>query len=687
VNASIGVRKANRLAGEQSPYLRQHQHNPVDWYPWGEEAFAKAREENKLVFLSIGYATCHWCHVMERESFENARVAAVLNEHFVAIKVDREERPDLDHIYMSAVQAMVGQGGWPLTVFLTPDRQPFYGGTYYPPEPKHDRPGLIQVLHAVQRLWNNQVDKVLTSARDLTRQLQLLNSPQQDSTAELRLDMLVNALHRLKTGFDSRHGGFGGPPKFPHPSQQRLLLRLGTRLGDQEAIQQVLFTCDRMAAGGIHDHLGGGFARYSVDAEWQVPHFEKMLYDNAQLAQLYLDAYVIGGSESHAEVVRDILGYVARDLTHPLGGFYSAEDADSEGKEGKYYCWTLAELKSLLEDEELEVVTRFYGVTAQGNFVDHSDPDPLPGQNVLHLADASLDPAQLALLDSARAKLLAARSQRMRPLLDDKVLSSWNGLMLGAFARAGIVLGRADYLNTAEKALAFIKHSMWDDSANVLYHRWRAGHHDQIQLLSAYSFLAQGVLDLYEATLNAEYLQFARKLVSAMIDRFYDSAAGGFWQSAPATETLIVQAKEDHDSAEPSGTSVAVSALLRLGVITGELDFRTKAERTLMLYANRIAHYPEALTVMLQALDFALGEPDHLVVSGPVESEKTVSLLHAAHRIYRPNLVIMGTRAPVHDLAQQLPGQSTRPGAYLCAGQTCLMPAFTPEELRARLSA
>ena len=410
----------NRLAGEKSPYLLQHQHNPVDWFPWGEEAFARARQEDKPIFLSIGYSTCHWCHVMERESFENGQIAAFLNAHFISIKVDREERPDVDKIYMTAVQAMTGQGGWPLNCFLTPDLKPFYAGTYFPPEGQPGRPGLLQVLQQIAKIWKTGRAKVLDTAKDFYARLAGFVLPR-PADGLLSSGLLANAAARFKLEYDPVHGGFGAAPKFPRPSQPAFLLRYGVRAKDAEAVQMVLHTCDCMAAGGMHDQLGGGFARYSVDAQWLVPHFEKMLYDNAQLLNLYLDAWLVSGEARHAETARGILRYVLRDMAHPEGGFYSAEDADSEGKEGKFYCWTTDELKSLLTEEEFRAAARYFGLTERGNFTDHSDPDPLSGQNVLSVADPELSPAGAERLASARKKMLDARSRRVRPRLDDKI--------------------------------------------------------------------------------------------------------------------------------------------------------------------------------------------------------------------------------------------------------------------------
>ncbi|HMO66933.1 MAG TPA: thioredoxin domain-containing protein, partial [Verrucomicrobiota bacterium] len=527
-----------RLAAEKSPYLLQHRHNPVDWFPWGEAAFARARAEGRPIFLSIGYSTCHWCHVMERESFEDGATARVLNAHFVSIKVDREERPDVDQIYMAYVQARTGSGGWPLNVFLTPGLQPFHGGTYWPPEPRHGRPSFRQVLGQIADLWRERRGEVLAAAGEMTERLRLHFEQAPAGAGGLPgAVVLPAALAALKEDHDPVHGGWGGAPKFPSPSHPSFLLRAGHAAGDAEAVRQVLHTCDRMAAGGLHDQLGGGFARYSVDAEWLVPHFEKMLYDNAQLVQLYLDAFLASGVARHADVVRSTLAYVLRDMTLPGGGFCSAEDADSEGHEGKFYCWTEAELQGLLTPEEFAVARRHFGITAAGNFVDHSHPRPLPGQNVLHVAHPELSTDEVGRLVTAKEKMLAARSRRIRPHLDDKVLASWNGLMLGALARASVVLDEPAWLAAAEKNLAFLRDTLWvppaDGGPGTLFHRWRDGERDAVQLLDAHAFLLDGTLHLYEATLRPAHLEFAVGLAEAMLARFRDAEHGGFWQAPP----------------------------------------------------------------------------------------------------------------------------------------------------------
>jgi uncharacterized protein YyaL (SSP411 family) len=707
----------NRLAREKSPYLLQHQHNPVDWFAWGPEAFEAAERQHRPIFLSIGYSTCHWCHVMERESFENEDTARYLNEHFVSIKVDREERPDVDRIYMTFVQATTGQGGWPLNVFLTPDRKPFYGGTYFPPDNRYGRSSFRQILQQIQQLWETRRDDVANSASQMHARLETAaaGSAPKDPGSRFSPNTIRKAASLFKKSYDPRHGGFGDAPKFPQPSQPQLLLRYARRFKDEDALRMVLHTCDRMAAGGIHDQLGGGFARYSVDAEWLVPHFEKMLYDNAQLAQLYLDAYLVSGEAHHADVARDILDYVLRDMTAPGGGFYSAEDADSEGNEGKFYCWTLAELSGLLTRDELKVAVRYFGITERGNFVDHSAPHPLPNQNVLSIVDPKLTGPEKALLESAKRKMFAARSKRVRPHRDDKVLASWNGLMLGAMARGYAVLGDEKYRAAAEKNLAFLQAKLWQPGARpsglrtpdseeeyknearlaapddgraaapgTLYHRWREGERDQAQLLGGYASLLSGVIELYEATLEPRDLDFAIELAEALLARFYDREHGGFWQSAPGADDLILRLKEDYDGAEPSGNSVAILALLELGRITERKEFTDAAEKSLRLFANRLEETPQAVPYMLQALDFSLQEPKRAVVAGDPAKPETGALLHAIHSVYQPNKVVLGNVGPVEPFARTLAAKN---GAevYLCTATACQPPSHEAEKVKAML--
>ncbi|MCI0745814.1 MAG: thioredoxin domain-containing protein [Verrucomicrobia subdivision 3 bacterium] len=674
---------SNRLAREKSPYLLQHQHNPVDWFPWGEEAFAKARSENKPIFLSIGYSTCHWCHVMERESFESEEVAKFLNAHFVSIKVDREERPDVDKIYMTFVQGMTGQGGWPLNVFLAPDLKPFYGGTYWPPEPKFGRASFLQVLEQIHRAWTERRDQLTASSQELHRKLNELTTREATNQFVLSPDDLRRAGQELKRGYDPVHGGWGTAPKFPSPSHPSYLLRYGVRFGDKEAVNMVLHTCERMASGGIYDQIGGGFSRYSVDAQWLVPHFEKMLYDNAQLLGLFLDCFLVSGEHGYADVAHDIIRYLLRDMTHPEGGFYSAEDADSEGKEGKFYCWTRDELGKLLTPEEFNVAVKYYGISEKGNFVDHSDPDPLPNQNVLSVVDTNLPPADVPLLKSAKEKMMQARSKRVRPHLDDKVLASWNGLMLGALARAGVVLGEDKYLHAAEKNCAFLKSKLWDASSRTLYHRWRDGQRDNVQLLEAYAFLLSGVIDLYQCTLAPEHLAFAIDLGDAMLQRFYDPEDGGFWQTPTNTPDLILRVKEDYDGAEPSGNSVAALALLKLSALSGRTEYRAAAEKTLRLFSERLQKMPQAVPYMLMALDFSMEEPRRAVIAAhDPNSRDARELVRASHSVLQPRKVVLGTTGPVEPFAQTLKPKDARATAYVCTGTACQPPTHDAAKLR-----
>ena len=680
----MSAQHTNRLAQEKSPYLLQHAHNPVDWFAWNNEAFAKARTENKPIFLSIGYSTCHWCHVMERESFEQENIGQFLNEHFVSIKVDREERPDVDKIYMTFVQSTTGSGGWPTSVFLTPELKPFFGGTYFPPDARHGRPSFLQLLQQIAGLWRERKTEIVASADELHARLELITSRDAKENLPLTPQTLQRAAQMFQEAYDPVNGGFGGAPKFPQPSIPSLVLRAAKRSGDAAAVNMVLHTCDRMNTGGIHDQLSGGFARYAVDAEWLVPHFEKMLYDNAQLAQLYLDSYLVSGDARHAEVVRDILDYVLRDMTHPGGGFFSAEDADSEGHEGKFYCWTHAELSKLLAPEEFNVATKYFGITPAGNFVDHSHPTPLAGQNVLSIVQPALPVTDQVLLASAKRKMTDARAKRIRPHLDDKILASWNGLMLGAFARASAVLSDEKYRAAAEKNLAFLREKLWDEKSKTLFHRWRDGERDRVQLLEGYAFLLDGVVQLYEATLEPKHLDFASELAAAMIAKFYDAANGGFWQSPAGTSDLSLRVKDDYDGAEPSGNSVATLALLKLAAITGRDDFRSPAEATLQLFAHRLQNQPAGLAFMLDALDFWLDEPRRVVIAGEPDSAKVKELLRAAHSVYQPNKIILGNTGAVEPFAKTLAAKSEAT-AFVCTGSACQAPTDDAVKLRADL--
>ncbi len=678
-------RPTNRLATEKSPYLLQHARNPVDWYPWGAEAFEKARKEGKPILLSIGYSTCHWCHVMERESFEDEATAALLREHFVSIKVDREERPDVDRIYMSFVQITTGGGGWPLNVFLTPDLKPFYGGTYFPPEPRHGRPSFRQLLGRVAELWKERRGDLEESAREMTHRLQSMAEHDPSNAFPAGGRELHGAMQAFLHEFDAVHGGFGDAPKFPRPSQPLFLLRAARRFNEEPARRAVLFTCERMAAGGMNDQLGGGFSRYSVDDRWLVPHFEKMLYDNAQLLQLYLDAYVVSGDETHAAAARATADYVLRDMTSPEGAFYSAEDADSEGHEGKFYCWTVADLEGLLGEGERAVVTRRFGITKEGNFVDHSHPSPLSGQNVLSLVDPKLSEAERPLLESALAKMRTARARRVRPHRDDKVLVSWNGMMLGALARAGVILDAPDYLAAAQRNVAFIRAKLWEADRGVLHHRWREGERNGVQLLDGHAHLLAGLVDLYETTLDPAHLGFAVEIASSMVARFHDPQGGGFWQTTSDTPHLLVRTKDDYDGAEPSGNSTAALALLRIAAICDRPEWRKAAEGTVRLFAQRLHQMPQAVPHLLMALDFMQQEPKRVVLVGDWTCGSTTALLRTAHGVFEPNRVILGNHGPVEPFARALPVNPEFTRAFCCTGNACEPPTRDRKVLRAFL--
>lgn len=671
----------NRLSKEKSPYLLQHQHNPVDWYPWGDEAFEKARKENKPVLLSIGYSTCHWCHVMERESFESEEVAKVINEKFVSIKLDREERPDVDQIYMTAMQAMGLGGGWPLNVFLTPDRKPFFGGTYFPKEK------FILTMKRVDELWRENKSDLEKDANNLTSELEkyMNEGKAADKGAKLPDNLVTAAAKGFAESYDPQWGGFGKAPKFPQPHVPGLILLAAGHGGDKSLEDKVLHTCRMMAAGGMYDQIGGGFSRYSVDEKWLVPHFEKMLYDNAQLIDLYLDAGLVSGEDRYHDVARDIIRYLLRDMTHADGGFYSAEDADSEGHEGKFYCWTKKELMDALGAEDGAWACDYFGVTEKGNFVDHSHPEPLSGQNVLSVVkpDVKLGEADEKRLASIRQKLFDLRARRVRPHLDDKILTSWNGLLLGALARASIILDHGEALAAARKNFDFVRSKLWDASTGTLYHRWRDGERDSAQLLSAYAFYLNGCIDLYEATLDPPVLEFAIALSEGMIAKFFDAKNGGFFTST-GTKDLLFRAKDDYDGAEPSGNSVAILALLRLGKITDDEKYSEKAEASLNAFHNRLTEMPHAVPLMTKAAAFATREPFRTVIAGtPAESR---ALLRAAHRVYQPHRVILGTAGPVEPFARDLKMRDGKPTAYVCTGKACQPPTNDPVDIRRYLA-
>jgi uncharacterized protein YyaL (SSP411 family) len=669
----------NRLAREKSPYLLQHAHNPVDWYPWGEEAFAEARRLDKPIFLSIGYSTCHWCHVMERESFEDPATAAVLNRHFVSIKVDREERPDVDRVYMLFVQAATGSGGWPMSVWLTPDLRPFYGGTYFPPDARYGRPAFRDVLQRIAEAWRRDRDAIVASSRDVLEEL-ARQTALPGAAAPPGAAFLESAFHQFRRAFDPVHGGFGGAPKFPQPSILRFLLREHARTGNAEALNMALRTLDAMARGGIHDHLGGGFHRYSVDAAWRVPHFEKMLYDQAQLAAAYIEAYQVTGEERLAAVARGILDYVAGEMTSPEGGFYSAEDADSAAdsdqpeakREGAFYLWTLPEIEAVLGPEETRRFALAYGAVEQGTGAGEPHGE-FAGKNILFAA--ADDAAELA---AARRALAAARSRRPRPHLDDKIVTAWNGLMISAFALAAQALGDARYLDAARRAASFLLAAMWNPEQGILFRRFRQGEASIAGLAEDYAFLAQGLLDLYETCFDERFRETAERLAAHMIELFEDRAHGGLFAGSERDPHLVLHLKDADDGAEPSSNSVAALTLLRLASSTGRQDFRAAAGRILDAFGGILATVPSRLPYMLMAVGFHLGRPKQIVISGEAGDAATEALVRTVHRRFLPHKAVLSGTEP------RWPRRGGA-AAYVCENFTCREPAITVEQLRALL--
>jgi len=654
---------ANRLAQETSPYLLQHRDNPVDWFPWGEEALTRARELDRPILLSVGYSACHWCHVMERESFEDAETAAYMNEHFVSVKVDREERPDVDALYMEAVQAMSGHGGWPMTVFCDPDGVPFYGGTYFPPDESRGMPSFGMVMEAVVDAFENRREEMRERAPQVRASLSAIGAVE-PSGEEPGAELLEGAIATLLEGVDMQRGGFGGAPKFPPAGALELLLARGVR-------DPVERTLDAMLAGGIYDQLGGGFARYSVDASWLVPHFEKMLYDNALLAQAYLHGWQAFGHERYRRVCEETLDWALREMRGPEGGFYSALDADSEGEEGRFYVWTMAELREVL-GERAEEIAAYYGVSEAGNF---------EGRNVLHLAGgaAAAEPPGLT---EARRALYEARARRVRPGLDDKRLASWNALMIGALAEAGAVLGREDYLDAARACAEFVLRDLRDDEGRLL-RTYKDGEGRLNAYLEDHAFLLEALLTLYEAGFEPRWFEQARALAETTIARFADEVRGGFFSTSDDHEELIARRKEIGDHPIPSGNSAAALGLLRLEALTGARRYGERAEGVLRLFAKAAPRRPDAFSHLLRALDFQLVPTREVALVGE-ELGELAAVVRAAHR---PHLVLAGgpegsDAPPLLSGRREVDG---RPAAYVCERFACLAPVTTPEHLADRL--
>jgi uncharacterized protein len=693
---------------EKSPYLLQHAHNPVDWYPWGEDAFAKARRENKPIFLSVGYSTCHWCHVMAHESFESEEVAAVMNREFVNIKIDREERPDVDRVYMTFVQATTGGGGWPMSVWLTPDLKPFVGGTYFPPEDRYGQPGFKKVLERIAAAWKDNHDKIVEQGDKIVAAL-LESQSTPEAEGKTDAGILDAAYRQIERSYDPKEGGFGSAPKFPRPVTLNFLSRFYARdpksESDKQALEMALFTLRKMAAGGMHDHLGGGFHRYSVDRYWHVPHFEKMLYDQAQLVVAYLDAFQITQDQQYQFVARDILDYIARDMTSKEGGFFSAEDADSlfehgkpEHGEGAFYVWAKKEIDAALGDAA-EIFDFHYGVQPHGNAPEGSDPqDEFRGKNILIERHTIAETAKQfkksegevrQSLERSRDKLSAIRAKRPRPHLDDKIIAAWNGLMISAYARAAQALDEPRYLETATRAANFIRAHLWDDAHKTLFRSYRDGRSLVEGFADDYAFVVQGLLDLYEASFDVEWLKFARQLEETQGRLFFDEKNGGYFTTSGKDASVLLRMKDDNDSAEPAASSIAALNLLRLSQIYDDKQLEHRARKTIDGFATTLSHFPSAMPQMLVALDFSSSKPRQIVIVGKKDAPETKALLKEVHRHFLPKTILvladgaegqkyLGKR---NEAIRAMSMVNGKPAAYVCENLTCKAPVTDPTQL------
>ena len=696
-------KKPNRLSREKSPYLLQHAFNPVDWYPWGDEAFQKAEKEHKPIFLSIGYSTCHWCHVMEHESFESDAIAGLMNNYFVCIKVDREERPDVDKVYMSAVQAMTGSGGWPLSVFLTQDLKPFYGGTYFPPRDAHGRPGFPTVLGRIHEVWESEHEKIVESGDRLISLLQQERAVS-DEHAAVDEALLNRTYHQLAAQYDPKYGGFGSGPKFPRPAVLNFLFRYYWRSKDEEALTMALVTLQAMARGGMNDQVGGGFHRYSVDGQWRVPHFEKMLYDQAQLIHAYLDAFQITHDEAFARVARETLGYVLREMTGREGGFYSAEDADSpdpqdpaHSSEGGFYLWTKKEIENALPAGHAKVFCHHFGVDEFGNAL--SDPQQeFRGKNILF---APFTVAQTAnffsieesavqkMLEEGKRILFDIRSQRPRPQRDDKIITAWNGLMISACARASRILNEESFVKAARDAAEFAAHTLYDPQTKTLRRRYRDGESKFEAQLDDFAFLIQGLVDLYEATFEIKWLTLALELHGVQISLFWDSSSGGFFDFSGKDKSVLLRTKEAYDGAEPSGNSVAVLNGMRLSQVAGDGLLKKYTEAAMRFFAGTLQQSPHAMPQMMSAAIFFLATPRQIVISGPADSPRTAEFATEAARHFLPNAVVLCADGAEGQkfLGEFLPAVASMTpknglvSVYVCENYTCELPATDVDQL------
>lgn len=677
----------NRLGLEKSPYLLQHADNPVDWYPWGEEAFERAAREDRPVFLSIGYSTCHWCHVMEHESFEDPAVAGLMNETFISIKVDREERPDIDMVYMTVCQMMTGSGGWPLTVLLTPDKKPFFAATYIPRETRFGRAGMLDLIPRVKEVWTSQRAEISAAAGRVVSALQ--ETAARPSGEGLNESVLHSAFQQFSDNFDREHGGFGGAPKFPTPHNLSFLLRYWKRTGNAGALEMVEKSLQAMRNGGIYDQVGFGLHRYSTDSVWLVPHFEKMLYDQAMLTTACVEAFQATGNEEYARTAREVLEYVLRDMTAPGGGFYSAEDADSEGEEGRFYLWTMDEIQSVLSREETKLAIKVFNIHPDGNFAAEA-ADTRSGGNILYRSETLPEtaaglgislPSLIEKMETVRRKLFDHREKRVHPLKDDKILTDWNGLMIGAMAKAARALNEDRYARAAGEAAGFILRELRGSDGRLL-HRFRDGQAALAASLDDYAFLVHGLLELYEAVFEPGYLETALELTRDMIDRFRDPAAGGFFFSAGDSESLLVRQKEVYDGAVPSGNSIAMLDLLRLGRLTGSVDFEEKAAATGKAFSTAVSRMPTAHSQLLTALDFALGPSYEIVISsGSEQAGDAGQMLEFLRGRFIPNKVVIlrreGNSAELDRIAPWTAGYTAVNGkttAYVCRGNQCELP-------------
>ncbi|MGH7494077.1 MAG: thioredoxin domain-containing protein [bacterium] len=691
-------KKPNRLIHEKSPYLLQHAFNPVAWQPWSEEAFAMAKKDNKPIFLSIGYSTCHWCHVMEHESFENDSIARIMNENFVCIKVDREERPDVDKVYMTVVQALTGHGGWPLSVWLTPDLKPFFGGTYFPPDSRYGRPGFPDLLRQLSSAWQERREEILASGDNIVAEIKKHLDTPAHATSILMAPVLRTAYAQFYQSYDEKLGGFGQAPKFPRPSVFSFLLRYHAHQNERGALDMTLNTLRRMWAGGMYDHLGGGFHRYAVDAYWRVPHFEKMLYDQAQLAWAYVEAYQITHDDFYAQVARAVLDYVLRDMTHAQGGFYSAEDADSaldphhpEHKvEGAFYMWRKAEIVTILGERDAEIFNYVFGASDSSNTI--SDPQgEFEDRNVLYAANTPAEAAErfklsedeiITILARAKAKLLVVRGQRPRPHLDDKIITAWNGLMISAFARAYQVFEAQEYLAAASQAAAFILAKNYDSNSQTLKRRYRDGEAKFPAHLDDYAFFVLGLLDLYEAGFDIQCLQHAAALTETQVRLFADDKDGGFFDFSGEDSSILLRTKEDYDGAEPAGNSIAAWNLMRLSQMLNRPEWWQRAERTSHVFAQRLKNAPHVMPQMLSAIDFGLARPKQIIIAGMPEATDTKALLRVVHSRFIPGKILLladggagqtylGRALPELQAMTKLEGKAT---AYVCENYACQLP-------------